>query len=63
MKFKPSDNAFTPLFPKAEHDRILADTIDEYEQKMSQTVTKLVHERYISESTIAFEEAKKDFTK
>lgn len=35
LKFKPSENAFTPLFSKKEHERILAETIDEYEQKLT----------------------------
>ena len=44
VKYKPSMNAFTPLFPLYEHKKILAATIDEYDQKLDQTVTKVVHE-------------------
>ena len=31
LKFKPSENYAVPLFPKKEHDRIMAETIDEYD--------------------------------
>ena len=54
-------NAFTPLFPLFEHKRILAATIDEYDQKLEQTVTKVVHEQYKAQSTIAYDEMQKEY--
>lgn len=61
VKYKPSQNAFTPLFPLYEHKKILAATIEEYDQKLELTVSKVVHEQYKAQSTIAYEEMQKEY--
>ena len=44
-----------------EHKKILAATIEEYDQKLELTVSKVVHEQYKAQSTIAYEEMQKEY--